>query len=75
MFCGWRLEGRRGGKTADPPSATTGRATPPGIAGVDRRREMYRIVAASLRDDHFSVPHAKKWGKSPLFGFQHRHVR
>jgi hypothetical protein len=52
-------------KTADPPP-TTGRAIPPGGVGVKRRREIYRIVAASLRDDHFSGP-LKKIGDFPHF--------
>ena len=58
-------------KTADPPP-TTGRAIPPGGVGVKRRREIYRIVAASLCDDHFSVPLKKKWGFSPFFGMWDR---
>ena len=63
--------GRRGAKTAGT-TPTTGCATPPGGVGVDRRREMPRIVAASLRDDHFSVPLKKKWGFSPFFGMWDR---
>ena len=58
-------------KTADP-LPTTGRATPPGGVGVDRRREIPRIVAASLCDDHFSVPLKNKWGFSPFFGMWDR---
>ena len=46
--------GRRGAKTAGA-TPTTGCVTPPGGVGVDRRREIPRIAAASLRDDHFSV--------------------
>ena len=53
-------------KTADP-LPTTGRATPPGGVGVDRRREIYRIVAASLREDHFSGPVLKKKWVSPIY--------
>ena len=63
--------GRRGAKTAGT-TPTTGCATPPGGVGVDRRREIPRIVAASLRDDHFSVPLKKKWGFSPFFGMWDR---
>ena len=65
--------GGRGG-ARPPPPPTTGRATPPGGVGVDRRREIPRIVARHPRDNYDSVPHAKKWGKSPFIFEGNREV-
>ena len=57
-------EGRRGAKTAGA-TPTTGCVTPPGGVGVERRREIYPIVAPSLRNDHDLVPRAEIGGFSP----------
>ena len=56
--------GRRGAKTAGA-TPTTGCVTPPGGVGVERRREIYLIVAPSLRNDHDLVPRAEIGGFSP----------
>jgi hypothetical protein len=56
--------GCRGAKTAGA-TPTTGCATPPGGVGVERRTEIYLIVAPSLRNENDLVPRAEIGGFSP----------
>ena len=76
MASWWRLRGVHRGSTAGPgggcrgaktagATPTTGCVTPPGGVGVERRREIYLIVAPSLRNDHDLVPRAEIGGFSP----------